>query len=441
MGTLGTFDAFTSSRLGIYAAMQGLRVTGNNISNINTAGYTRQRVDQYSLKTGSNDRYASFLDNHVGNGALVKSISQIRDPYLDIRYRATSAEVGYYGTKLEGLEEIAAILDEVGKGGKDDETKGDGLLYAQLQDLAEKLRSYGANPTDYNDTLIQGSAEALVALFNTYAGKLEQLQKDSQDAFDKSIVKVNEILTNIQGLNKSIRECEIHGDKALEMRDERNRQIDALSEYMDIKVEYSMEDVGAGIEVEKLTIYLGNANPDPTVESDSSILVDGLYATQFNIPEQRPAMNQYKDDPNNKYLNNYLYLKEVKDGSPEVTELQNAGITLVKARDENGTPKKSEDGKQLYLIGTNDPAAEGVVTEDNDNLTIQLGKLLDVKGNEWTKHSSIWSEVEGTEILSNATFAFNISGANLIDGSNFKIFGTNCTVDANGPWLLAVKIT
>ena len=41
MATLGTFDSFTTARLGIYAAQHGLRVTGNNISNINTAGYTR----------------------------------------------------------------------------------------------------------------------------------------------------------------------------------------------------------------------------------------------------------------------------------------------------------------------------------------------------------------------------------------------------------------
>lgn len=80
MGTIGTFDSFTSARLGIYAAQHGLRVTGNNISNINTAGYTRQRINQVSLKTGGHDMYYSQLDNHVGNGALVKSINQIRDP-------------------------------------------------------------------------------------------------------------------------------------------------------------------------------------------------------------------------------------------------------------------------------------------------------------------------------------------------------------------------
>ena len=53
MSTIGTFDGFTAARLGIYAAQQGLSVTGNNISNINTTGYTRQVLDQISLKTGA----------------------------------------------------------------------------------------------------------------------------------------------------------------------------------------------------------------------------------------------------------------------------------------------------------------------------------------------------------------------------------------------------
>ena len=51
-----TFGSFNTVRLGIYAAQKGLDVTGNNITNINTAGYTRQRLDQVSLITSASDR-------------------------------------------------------------------------------------------------------------------------------------------------------------------------------------------------------------------------------------------------------------------------------------------------------------------------------------------------------------------------------------------------
>ena len=49
MGLNGTFDNFTAARLAIYVAQKGLSVTGNNIANINTNGYTRQRADLVSL--------------------------------------------------------------------------------------------------------------------------------------------------------------------------------------------------------------------------------------------------------------------------------------------------------------------------------------------------------------------------------------------------------
>ena len=81
MGSIGTFDGFTTARLGIYAAQHGLNVTGNNISNLNTIGYTRQRIDQVSWKTGGNDMYRSPYDVHMGSGAMVTSVNQIRDPY------------------------------------------------------------------------------------------------------------------------------------------------------------------------------------------------------------------------------------------------------------------------------------------------------------------------------------------------------------------------
>ena len=52
MAVIGTFGSFTASRLGIYASQSSLNVTGNNIANINTEGYTRQRLDLVSLYLG-----------------------------------------------------------------------------------------------------------------------------------------------------------------------------------------------------------------------------------------------------------------------------------------------------------------------------------------------------------------------------------------------------
>ena len=56
MAVIGTFGSFTAARLGIYASQASLNVTGNNISNINTKGYTRQRMDLVSLHSAGSAR-------------------------------------------------------------------------------------------------------------------------------------------------------------------------------------------------------------------------------------------------------------------------------------------------------------------------------------------------------------------------------------------------
>ena len=399
MSNLGTFDTFTTAQLGIYAAQHGLRVTGNNISNISTDGYTRQRIDQVSFKVGGSDMYRSQLDNHVGSGALVTGISQIRDPYLDIRYRNTSSTVGYTDTWLDGLQNIASILNEVGKGfGEDNQ---DGLLYAQLQDLADALRGLSENPSSDDDTLVRTSAEALCTLFNTYAEKLETLRQNTEDAFKKDVSAVNTILTNIRNLNEEIRNSEIHGDNALEMRDERNRQIDALSEYMHINVVYSMEDIGAGQEVEKLTITLANDNPDGEVTTDSSMLIDGIYGAQ--ISTQTPKLN-----PD--------YVKGSKYDPDDDTTWPYWNDDL-------------NDGKG----GPAATVAEATML-DTPNYDITISKLYDSKGRLWTNPVTTWTKVESNEDPAQAQYRFEITKSLWADGNEFQIGNTTYKIGdpANG---------
>ena len=150
-------------------------------------------------------------------------------------------------------------------------------------------------------------------LFNDYANALVTSKDTLTDKLKEEVGSVNTILTQIRDLNEQIREAGIYGDNALELRDERNRQIDALSEYMQIKVEYTMEDIGAGQEVEKLTISLGNANTDPLVSTDETVLIDGIYGSQISI-DQVPKPNP-NYDPNLPFsATNLMYLD--KDGNP-----------------------------------------------------------------------------------------------------------------------------
>jgi len=111
-----TFYSFTTALRGLNTAQKQLDVTGQNISNVSTTGYTRQRADTYaSSAAGYGDKYASIVNSSlVGQGSVVSGISQIRDPFLDVRFRRESSAVGEQDSKancMEGIESISMKLN------------------------------------------------------------------------------------------------------------------------------------------------------------------------------------------------------------------------------------------------------------------------------------------------------------------------------------------
>lgn len=349
---MGTFGAFTQARLAIYAAQTGITVTGNNISNINTPGYTRQRVNQVSLYTAGSDRYYAEGDIRTGQGALVKSISQIRNPYLDIRYREENAKVGFYDARLEGLNSIQRVLDEVGLGDAGKGEDGFGVLGLNIMNLYKTLQNITdqTGQQEYDDS-VKGIAASLVSKMHAYAGQLEQVRTDTIIDFKQDIETVNNLLDGIRSLNEEIRKCEIHGDPALELRDSRNVMLDELSGLLDINVVYGEEQITAGLKVEKMMLYLGDGNPDKSIHTDESLLIDGVYSA--NIILGKPVLNT---DDDTKAENPYLKLEYDKDGKvikTPVKDIRDATILTDDADNSNYdmmiTELKNKNGDLNYV--------------------------------------------------------------------------------------------
>lgn len=359
--SIGTFGSFTQARLAIYAAQTGLSITGNNISNVNTKGYTRQRLDQASLHIGGTDRYANPADVRTGQGVLCSGVSQLRDPYLDIRFRSVNASVGANDVKLGGLEQIASILDEVGKG---EQTEGDdfGILGAQIMDVFKALGDLTAQTghAEYNRQ-VRAAAEKLSQYFNSYSGKLQKVYDNAVKAYEQDVQTVNGILSSIREYNEEIRNCDIHGDKALELRDQRNVLLDELSQYMKINVIYSMEEIAPGLEVEKCTVKLDNANPDPSVLTDEATLIDGIYVGQLQI-DQVPAVREL--DPLDETTWPYLDA----EGNPTMFKDDAAEALVPNPNFNAGAADSDTNPRYLMADGTatNDPAQAAKARTLND---------------------------------------------------------------------------
>lgn len=88
-----TFSGFNTALSALQANQKRLDITGQNLSNMNTAGYTRQQLEASSLNyTNPVSHYSNGNETAVGFGVSMDRVSQIRDPYLDIQYRSQSAD-------------------------------------------------------------------------------------------------------------------------------------------------------------------------------------------------------------------------------------------------------------------------------------------------------------------------------------------------------------
>ncbi len=391
MAVIGTFGSFTAARMGIYASQSALNVTGNNISNINTNGYTRQRLDLVSLHSWGTGRYANKMNMDVGYGVISNGVSQLRDPFIDIRYRDEQSKVGASETWLKSLEQLSHTLDEVGDG--DDF----GILEKQFNEYLLQLQQLkGAVGTTEYDTTVRASAEVLCNLLNSYAKALESVENNQIKNLKNEVTSVNSILTQIRDLNTEIREAGIHGAKALELRDERNVLIDELSKYMKIEVSYDLEKIDEFTSVERLNINIANSGTPPVR------LICGTYGTQLEMPLNAPMRNpNYNfDDPNDPKNAEILkkegmYIAEVDaDGKP--TRYTNNPVTKEQALAEwvaaGKDPADLVEPPEGWALQVNN-AGEGIDNKGDNRLWMNIKPLVNEKGRVFRNSDNEKSEM------------------------------------------------
>lgn len=269
-----TFGGFITAQLGLSASQQALNVTGQNIANINTAGYTRQTLDQVSLNLSG---YANTSSAKVGCGVLVTGVSQSRDPYLDIRFRNIIAKVGEADVKVASLKELEDIFDEIAKTGLQD----------AFTDLTSYLNKLSANAGDDEyDSMVRSSSDSLVKLINQYAKQIKEVRDTQEDALKNvDVPQVNQLMENIANLNKTIRNSQINGNDALELIDQRNTLIDELASYVKIDVQYVDTPVSSTLSVDELQINLVGS------DGNNYSLVSGNNYGKFTVSKD-PVTDQ-----------------------------------------------------------------------------------------------------------------------------------------------------
>lgn len=256
-----TFAGFSTALSAIQANQKRLDVTGQNLSNMNTPGYTRQQLEVSSLNyTRPVSHYMNGSEVVVGFGVRMDKVSQIRDPFLDTQYRNQIKKSAYTDAMQTSLDRLADIFDET-------KIKGIRQAFDNIQEALNGMQ----DPAKINDPVyeseLRSKMQALTNLLNDASKQLTESEKAEFSKLDGTgtsengaVQEVNRILQQIGSLNRQIKQNQILGQQSLELMDERNLLLDELASYIPIEVTYYKDKFHDGLD--------DNGNPDPAFDSE-----------------------------------------------------------------------------------------------------------------------------------------------------------------------------
>ena len=242
-----TFSGFNTALSALQANQKRLDITGQNLSNMNTAGYTRQQLEASSLNyTNPVSHYSNGNETAVGFGVSMNRVSQIRDPYLDIQYRSQSADCSYTNRLQTALNSLSKVLDE---------TTISGIRQA-FDDIQSTLTSM-QDPAKVSDPIYESELRTkMQSVCNLFNQASRQITQAEQNEFQRltgegsseqgDVQKINDILRQIGDLNVQIKRNQVAGHPSLELQDERNLLLDELSGYIPVETRYYKDDAHSG---------------------------------------------------------------------------------------------------------------------------------------------------------------------------------------------------
>jgi len=261
-----TFLGLEIGRSGLISSQIQLNITGQNISNADTKGYSRQTVKTSPVEPAGGGYMVRQITSrsNVGQGVRVCSVMQIRSSYLDEQYRDQYADYCESEYLTQGLGYLEDLFNEL-----DDKTS----LTASLSSFFDALSDFADDPTsEAARTSVQQTAVTLTGNFNMIYNEMIDLYNDQNKSVKTVATQINELASEIAALNKTIGDYERSGQTANELRDRRNALVDKLSGYVDITC---TEDATGMV----------------TVQVAGETLVEGKIYNEIQITAQTDEMN------------------------------------------------------------------------------------------------------------------------------------------------------
>jgi flagellar hook-associated protein 1 FlgK len=233
---LGLFGTLNLASRSMQTQMAGVEVSGQNLANINTTGYSRQRVQIASspdIVTGIGPE---------GTGASAVAIQQVVSNLVNNQIQSQNTTSGYWNSQQTALQSAQNGLNEFlsGSGSTSStsatstDTSGSGLS-GQLSGLFAAFQSVATSPTSVSARqALVGQAQTLATTFNNISSSLSGLHDSLNESLNNDVGSANQLLTDIAGLNKQIASSEFSGGNANNLRDTRQQDLENLAKLTNI---------------------------------------------------------------------------------------------------------------------------------------------------------------------------------------------------------------
>ncbi|MEG2017028.1 MAG: flagellar hook-associated protein FlgK [Clostridium sp.] len=267
---LGTLNSASS---GMRASQIAIQTTSHNITNMNTPGYTRQRVEQSASRPFSQPGLNSNLGaGQLGTGVQVTDITRIRNTFYDFQFRSESHSYGDISVKYDYYKSMEVIFDEPSNNSISSSIN---KFFNGFNELSKDPNSVGAK------NIAIENAKYLANNINKVNKKLESLKENLSKQSEDILNDVNQKLAALQDLEKSIKVVEATGKSPNDLLDERDRILDDLS----FKINIYDDDVKVAMQDGKLE----------QAEIDKLIADNKLSGELASTAEMSKEIDKYKD--------------------------------------------------------------------------------------------------------------------------------------------------
>ncbi len=225
---------------GLKAHQVALSVTGNNVANTNTEGYSRQEAifeDNLSLRNGA---------GYVGQGVNIETVRRVSQDFVVQQLRADTTVYNERNALLEQATQVDNLLASSTTG-----------LTPALSNFFQSMQGAADDPTSIPQRqLLLTQAEGLVSRFHSLDQRLTSQMKNIDQELEAAVASINSLAESLAELNQSIAAASgaSQGDQPNNLLDSRDEVLRKLSEYTSVSV-FSQGNDG------QVNVFIGNGQP------------------------------------------------------------------------------------------------------------------------------------------------------------------------------------